>query len=280
MALPSLCWVSWYIRPPLISQRSSAFGPDQKNGANSRHLLRTIDSSYGSRDFTYDIVFMSDSSGGYAGGDHSYIGIGSGALDPTTGEPGSSIFLRVGTPDAGGSVDVVVAVGTGGASGLATFGQCYASAAMLSRLAQRKPLRYAEGLALISVARHAELLKGSGDAGSVHIARQLRKSKDAGETFVFATHGWCVDGEGRVVDPTWGGGDGFAYLGVVLELANRTPKLPVIKDGSRSMSGPQVILMPASRLRSRLTHTTAHRGDQLTPVIWVLCPSQGQWHSF
>src|SRR5471032_2854438 len=117
-------------------------------------------------------------------------------------------------------------------SGLDTFGQCYASAASLSRLGQRKRLRYAEGLALISGAKHAELLRGSGDAASVDMGRQLRRSKNPADTFVFATHAWCVDEQGCVVDPTWGGGDGFAYLGVVLDLGERNSKLPVIKDGA------------------------------------------------
>jgi hypothetical protein len=117
-------------------------------------------------------------------------------------------------------------------SGLATFGQCYRSAATLSRLVQRKPLRYAEGLALISVTRHAELLKGSGHIASVGVGRHLRQAKHGDTTMIFATHAWCVDKKGRVVDPTWGGGDGFGYLGVVIDLAGRNPKLPVIKDGA------------------------------------------------
>jgi hypothetical protein len=130
-------------------------------------------------------------------------------------------------------------------SGLDTFGQCYASAAELSRVAQRPRLRYAEGLALISVAKHAELLKGSGDAGSIHMGRQLRRSKTPADTFVFATHAWCVDANNCVIDPTWGGGDGFAYLGVVLDLAQRIPTLPVIKDGATGFA------MIAKREQSR-----------------------------
>ncbi|MFI9623152.1 hypothetical protein ACIG8S_30035 [[Kitasatospora] papulosa] len=42
----------------------------------------------------------------------------------------------------------------------------------------------------------------------------------AADSPVPVLHGWCTDGDGRVVDPTWSGA-GVAYLGIVLPTSMR-----------------------------------------------------------
>jgi hypothetical protein len=74
----------------------------------SPHFMATQDAGYGGRDFTLDLTFESDSGGGFAGGDHVYIGLG----DPTS-LGADAAYLVVTTPDGGGGVSVVVASGNG-----------------------------------------------------------------------------------------------------------------------------------------------------------------------
>jgi len=51
-------------------------------------------------------------------------------------------------------------------------------------------------------------------------------------------HGWCVDVDDRVVDPTWPDGVGVAYLGIVVDLevvrrARRTENASALFDWQR-----------------------------------------------